>query len=111
MIPAVHSDLAKGTRPPYPIPAGATLPSTPGPLPLFAGRESTAPKSVRALLKNVWHGRLHAIAQKSTDMHCAITSANNFLGKSVVISRISPVQSAGSVRKPTLNRPFICPIL
>ena len=63
------------------------------------------------LLKNVWHGRLHAITQKWTDMHHAITSANNFSGKSVVISRISPVQLAGSVRKPTLNRPFICPIL
>ena len=27
------------------------------------------------------------------------------------MSRISPVQLAGSVRKATLNRPFICPIL
>ena len=44
-------------------------------------------------------------------MHCAITSANNFSGQSVVISRISPVQLAGSVRKPTLNRPFTFPIL
>jgi hypothetical protein len=44
-------------------------------------------------------------------MNCAITSANNFSVKSVVISRIAPVQSAVSVRKPTLNRPFICPIL
>ena len=59
----------------------------------------------------MWHGRLHAIAQKWTDMPYAITSANNFLGKSVVISRTSPVQLAGSVRKPTPNRPFICPIL
>ena len=32
-------------------------------------------------------------------MHCAITSANNFSGQSVVISRISLVQLAGSVRK------------
>ena len=32
-------------------------------------------------------------------MHCAITSANNFLEQSVVISRISPVQLAESVRK------------
>jgi hypothetical protein len=67
--------------------------------------------SVKTLLKNVWHGRLHAITQKWTDMHCAISSANNFSEKSVVISRISPVQLAGSVTKPTLNRPFICPIL
>jgi len=29
--------------PPYPIAPGATLPSTPEPLPPFAGRESTAP--------------------------------------------------------------------
>ena len=32
-------------------------------------------------------------------MHCATTSANNFSGQSVVISRISPVQLAESVRK------------
>jgi hypothetical protein len=87
----------------------------PGSLPLFAGRESATTtlnqQPATTLLKNAWHGRLHAIAQKWMDMHCAITSANNFSGKSVVISRISPVQSAVSVRKPTLNRPFICPIL
>jgi hypothetical protein len=29
----------------------------------------------------------------------------------VVISRISPVQSAASLRKSNLNRPFIFPIL
>jgi hypothetical protein len=44
-------------------------------------------------------------------MNFAITSANNFSGQSVVISRNLPVQSAVSVRKPTLNRPFIFPIL
>ena len=32
-------------------------------------------------------------------MNCTVTSANNFSGQSVVISRISPVQLAGSVRK------------
>ena len=42
---------------------------------------------------------------------CAITSANNFSGQSVVISRISAVQSVVSVRKATLTWPFICPIL
>ena len=45
------------------------------------------------------------------NMHCAITSANNFSGQSVVISRISTVQLGLSVRKSNLNRPFICPIL
>ena len=44
-------------------------------------------------------------------MRCAITSANKLSGQSVVISRISPVQLAVSARKPTLNRPFIFPIL
>jgi hypothetical protein len=61
--------------------------------------------------ENSWHGRLRAIDQEWTDMHCAITSANNFSGQSVVISRISPVQSAASLRKSNLNRPFIFPIL
>ena len=36
--------------------------------------------SAGTLLKNAWQGRLHAIVQKWTDMHCAITSANNFSG-------------------------------
>ena len=66
--------------------------------------------SQKAILRHLRHGRLHAIVQEWTDMHCAITSANNFSGQSVVISRISPVQLAGSVRKSNLNRPFIFPI-
>ena len=44
-------------------------------------------------------------------MNCTVTSANNFSGQSVVISRISLVQLGASVRKFNLNRPFICPIL
>ena len=64
-------------------------------------------RSARTPLKNSWHGLLRALGQEGTDMNCAITSANNFSGQSAVISRISPVQSAVSVRKPTLNRPFI----
>ena len=44
-------------------------------------------------------------------MHCTVASANNFLGQSGIISRISLAQLAGSVRKFNLNRPFICPIL
>jgi hypothetical protein len=62
-------------------------------------------------LKTTWHGLLRALAQEWTNRNCTITSANNFSGQPVVILRISPVQSAVSVRKPTLNRPFICPIL
>jgi len=101
----------KGTRSPYPIAPAATLPSTPWTITSFCRKRIHSPKSARTLLRNAWHGRLHAIVQEWTDMHCAITSANNFSGESVVISRISPVQLAGSVRKPTLNRPFMCPIL
>ena len=44
-------------------------------------------------------------------MNCTVASANNFLGQSGIISRISLAQLAGSVRKFNLNRPFICPIL
>ena len=44
-------------------------------------------------------------------MNCVITSANIFSGQSAVTSRIFPVQLAGSVRKSTPDRPFICPIL
>ena len=44
-------------------------------------------------------------------MNCVITSANIFSGQSGVTSRIFPVQLAGSVRTPTRDRPFICPIL
>ena len=80
----------KGTRPPYPIAPGATLPSTPWAITSFRRTRIHSPKSARTLLKNAWHGRLHAIVQEWTDMHCAITSANNFSGQSVVISRISP---------------------
>ena len=44
-------------------------------------------------------------------MNCTVTSAKNFSGQSGIISRISPVQSAVSVRKSALDRPFIRPIL
>ena len=44
-------------------------------------------------------------------MNCTVISANNFSALSWIVSRISPVQSAVSVRKSTLYRPFIFPIL
>ena len=44
-------------------------------------------------------------------MNCVITSANIFSGQAAVTSRIFPVQLAGSVRKSTPDRPFVCPIL
>ena len=43
-----------------------------------AAKRIHSPKSARTLLKNAWHGRLHAIVQEWTDMNCATTSANNF---------------------------------
>jgi len=69
------------------------------------------PTSTRTLLKNSWHGLRRALVQEWTDMNCTVTSANNFSAQSGIISRISPVQSAVSVRKSTLDRPFIFPIL
>ena len=44
-------------------------------------------------------------------MNCTVISVNNFSALSWIVSRISPVQSAVSVRKSTLYRPFIFPIL
>ena len=44
-------------------------------------------------------------------MNCSINSASNFSGLQAGISPISLFQLAGSVRKSTLNRPFIFPIL
>ena len=44
-------------------------------------------------------------------MNCSINSASNFSGLQAGISQISPAQLAASVRKSTLNRPFIPPIL
>ncbi|NDH40006.1 MAG: hypothetical protein EBY45_06230 [Gammaproteobacteria bacterium] len=44
-------------------------------------------------------------------MNCTVISANDFSALSWIVSRISPVQSAVSVRKSTLYRPFIFPIL
>jgi len=44
-------------------------------------------------------------------MNCTINSASNFSGLQAGISQISPAQLAASVRKSTLNRPFISPIL
>ena len=67
-------------------------------------------KSAGTPLKNPWHGLLRALVQEWADMNCTVTSANNFSGQSGAISRISPVQSAVSVRKSTLDRPFIFPI-
>ena len=69
------------------------------------------PTSARTLLKNSWHGLRRAPIQEWTDMNCTVISANNFSALSWIISRISPVQSAVSVRKSTLYRPFIFPIL
>jgi hypothetical protein len=53
---------------------------------------------------------LRLLVQEWTDRNCAIITANNFSGQYTGTSRTSPVQSAVSVRKSTLNRPFICPI-
>ena len=44
-------------------------------------------------------------------MKCKITSASNFSGLQAGISQISPAQVAAPVRKSTLDRPFISPIL
>lgn len=44
-------------------------------------------------------------------MNCTINSAGNFSGRQACISQISPVQSAVSVRRSTLDRSFILPIL
>ena len=44
-------------------------------------------------------------------MNCTINSASNFSGLQAGISQISPAQLAVSVRKSTLDRPFICLIL
>ena len=86
------------TRPPYPIAPYANLPSTPWAITSFRRTRIHSPKSARTPLKNVWYGRLHAIVQECKNFYCAITSANNFSGQSVVISSISPVQLAESVR-------------
>ena len=67
------SSSREGTRPPYPIAPGATLPSTPWAITSFRRTRIHSAKSARTLLKNVWRGRLHAIVQKWTDMHCGIT--------------------------------------
>ena len=44
-------------------------------------------------------------------MDCEVTAATKFSGQLAGISRASPVQSTESVRRSTLNRPFICLIL
>ena len=44
-------------------------------------------------------------------MNCSINSASNFSGLQAGISQISPAQLAASVRKSTLDRSFILPIL
>ena len=44
-------------------------------------------------------------------MNCTINSASNFSGLQAGISQISPAQLAAPVRKSTLDRPFIFPIL
>ena len=77
----------------------------------FCRKRIHNPISARTLLKNAWHELLRALVQEWADMNCLITSANNFSGQSGIISQISLVQLAGSVRKSTTNRPFICPIL
>ena len=67
--------------------------------------------SAKMPLKEPWHGLRRAPIQEWTDMNCTVISANSFSALSWIISRISPVQSAVSVRKSTLYRPFIFPIL
>ena len=44
-------------------------------------------------------------------MNCTITSASNFSGLQAGTSPTSPAQLAVTVRKSTLDRPFILPIL
>ena len=70
---------------------------------------STVP-SLSDTYSSAWQGVLRLLVQEWTDRNCAIITANNFSGQYTGTSRTSPVQSAVSVRKSTLNRPFICPI-
>ena len=54
----------RGTRPPYPIAPGATLPSTLWAISSVRTTRIHSPKSARTLLKNAWHGLLRAILQE-----------------------------------------------
>lgn len=101
----------EGTGSPCPAPPGtANQGATCQPV-SFRRKRIDNPKSVRTLLKNAWHELLRTLVQEWADMNCSINSASNFSGLQAGISQISPAQLAASVRKSTLNRPFISPIL
>ena len=101
----------QGTGSPCPAPPGAPNQGATCHAVSFRRKRTPNPTSAKTPLKNPWHGLLRALVQEWADMNCEITSANNFSGLQAGISRISPVQLAVSVRKSTLNRPFIFPIL
>ena len=82
----------------------------PATLSLFAGSESN-PTSARTPLKKPWHGLLRALVQEWADMNCTINSASHFSGLQAGMSPISLVQLTATVRKSTLDRSFILPIL
>ena len=73
----------------------------------WQGKHSLHPILYRSKI----HARATHVKDSDPSKHCTVISANNFSALSWIISRISPVQSAVSVRKSTLYRPFIFPIL
>ena len=78
---------------------------------LFSQEANSNPTLAKTPLKKPWHGLLRALVQEWTDLNCKITSAGNFSGLQAGISQISTPQLATTVRKFTLNRLFILPIL
>ena len=83
----------------------------PATLSSFRRKRTPNPTSAKTPLKKPWHGLLRALVQEWADMNCTINSASHFSGLQAGMSQISPAQLAASVRKSTLDRPFILPIL
>ena len=102
---------AKSTGSPCPAPPGAPNQGATCHAVSFRRKRIPNPTSATTPLKKPWHGLLRALVQEWADMNCTINSASNFSGLQAGISQISPAQLAASVRKSTLNRPFISPIL
>ena len=77
----------------------------------FRRKRTPNPTLAKTPLKKPWHGLLRALVQEWADMNCSINSASHFSGLQAGMSPISLVQLTATVRKSTLDRSFILPIL
>ena len=96
---------AKRNKAALPYRTWCQLPKHPWAITSFRRTRIHSPRSARTLLKNVWHGRLHALVQEWTNMSCATNSHRQTLSEAdrlplIFLGAASRIDEAGFSRCP-----------